>query len=34
VELLIAVLALALLVSVALNCWFIRRAWQRFTFHA
>ena len=33
-EMVIAVLCLALLGSLSLNLWFIRRAWTRFTFHA
>jgi hypothetical protein len=34
VELFIVVLSLALLGSVLLNVWFIRRAWARFIFRA
>jgi hypothetical protein len=34
VELFIVVLSLALLGSLCLNVWFIRRAWARFIFRA
>jgi hypothetical protein len=34
VELFIVVLLLALLGSVSLNVWFLRRAWARFIFRA